>query len=68
MTFSYNIWVTTKEAINRVTPNLNNLYMHLDYVGNDNHVVTSSKGLSISSIGSSQYFSNGNLVSLYYFK
>ena len=58
-------WLTDTGAANHVTPDLNNLSLHSDYVGNDSLDVDSGKGLSISHTGSSQYLSNVNLVSLH---
>lgn len=48
-----------------MTPDLNNLSNHSEYIGNDNLIVASGKGLSISNSGSSHYLSNRNIVSLH---
>lgn len=58
-------WFIDTGATNHVTADLSNLSIHSDYVGNDHLTVSNGKGFSISTTGCSQYFSNGNLVSLH---
>lgn len=58
-------WFTDTGATNHVTPDINNLSIHSNYVGNDNFAIGNGKKLSISHTGSSQYLSDGSIVSLH---
>ena len=57
-------WFTDTGATNHVTPDLNNLSLHSEYVGTDSLAVGNGKSLPISHIGTSHCVSNGSTFNL----